>query len=117
MFARNIERQPARPISTPPRGGPSMSPMATVPPMKPRARPRPEGGAIWVTMAMPSAWLMAAPMPCKARKAMSQETDGASPQHSEARTNSTSPAAKMRFLSRMSPSRDTSSSRLAMARM
>ena len=91
-----------------------MSPMATVPPMNPRARPRLDGGAICVTMAMPSDCVMAAPMPCSARKAMSQETEGARPQHREAMRKITSPVEKMRFLSRMSPRRDTSSSRLAM---
>jgi hypothetical protein len=110
---RKIHRQPMNSMISPPRDGPRANPMATVAPIRPMARPRREGGASSVTMAMPRAWLMAAPTPCRARKKISQPTLGARPQSRDARVNSPSPRLKIFFFPRMSPRRETNSRREA----
>ncbi len=109
-LTRKIDCQPNRPISRPPSGGPMAMPVDTVLPMMPSARPRSAEGITSAMMAVPSAWVKAAPSPCRARKAISQPTEGDSPHSSEAMVNSARPMMYRRFLSNISPSRAMTSS-------
>jgi len=66
-------------------------PIETTAPMIPSALPRSAGGKASVTIAVPKAIVIAAPMACSTRKPISQPTVGASPQSSEPMVKTTNP--------------------------
>jgi len=67
-------------------------PIDTMEPLMPRALPRSWGGKASVTMAMPRAMSMEAPMACTTRKPMSQPMLDARPHRTEPAVKMTKPA-------------------------
>ena len=70
-LTRKMARQPKPEISKPPRDGPSAVPIADIVPSRPMALPVLPFGTVSATKAMVSAIMIAAPMPCSARAAIS----------------------------------------------
>ena len=73
--------------------GPRMMPIDTIEPVMPSARPRSVGGKVSVTMAGPSARIIAAPTAWMMRPATSQPTPGANPHSADAAVKTMNPVA------------------------
>ncbi|MNG07975.1 hypothetical protein D3C84_913040 [compost metagenome] len=82
-------------------------PIADIVPSTPIALPIFSLGTAPLTSAMVSAIMVAAPMPCTARAAISNHRLGASAHRSEATVNSAMPISSNRRRPRRSPSRPT----------
>ncbi|MNS80513.1 hypothetical protein D3C72_1141940 [compost metagenome] len=106
-FNRKIPCQPTWAINTPPSVGPSEVPIADIVPSTPIALPIFSLGTAPLTSAMVSAIMVAAPMPCTARAAISNHRLGARAHRSEATVNSAMPISSNRRRPRRSPSRPT----------
>lgn len=104
-FTRNIIRQPAPAMSSPPIDGPSVVPIADIVPRSPIALPMRPFGTVSPTTATVSAIMIAAPSPCTARAATSTGSVGAAPQSSEATVKSAIPARSSRRRPTRSPRR------------
>ena len=77
---RKIARHVATWVSSPPSAGPRLSPIETLTPLRPSARPRSLAGKVRATMAGPMAMIIAAPTPWTTRKPISAASFGAAPQ-------------------------------------
>ena len=67
---KKAARHPNTPTTAPHTIGPAIAPKPTVVIIIPMALPRSAAGKVVVTMAMPLAWIIAAPTPCNALNAM-----------------------------------------------
>ena len=87
--------------------GPAIAPEPTVVISEPIALPRSLAGNVVVTMAMPLAWIIAAPTPWSALKATMKRSVWDAPARTAAAMNITNPAAYTRLRPRMSDMRPT----------
>jgi hypothetical protein len=109
-------RHPSPAIRMPPSDGPSAVPIADIVPSSPMALPVFALGTVSPTNAMVRAIMMAAPRPCSARAAISNQSVGATPHRLDATVNRKIPANSSRLRPVMSPSRPTLTIRVVMAR-
>ena len=104
-LTKKIQRHERRSVRMPPSVGPVLTPSATKSPFIPSARPRCSGGNADVRRAGPIAMSSAAPMPCPARAAIKNGSDGARPHAAENPVNTTRPASQTLRWPTMSASR------------
>ena len=108
-----MARQSKRSISTPPPKGPIAAPTATAAAQVPSARPRWSRGNVATTMAKELGVMMAAPMPCTTRAAMSHPTSGAAAHAADPAANTPAPARNTRRAPSASVSRPAGTSSAA----
>ena len=92
-------------LRAPPTNGPSAVPAAAMPYALPMADWRRSSGNAFVSAAMPTGKLSAAPTPCSTRKAMTMPADSDRPAASDVTPNRATPARSTRLRPRMSPRR------------
>ena len=88
---RKIARQVATWVKIPPSAGPRLSPMETLMPFRPSARPRSLAGNVRATIAGPMAMIIAAPTPWMTRNAVRVWTLGDAPHRMLATVKSAKP--------------------------
>ncbi len=114
-FRKKIARHVTSSVKMPPSSGPATTPSPATAPHTPTAWPRSSGGNMWVISANVCGSSIAAPIPCTIRKAISRSALFASPQMSEAVTNTARPLMNRFFGPSISPSRPNVISRTANA--
>ena len=76
---RNTARHPKKSTTTPLTTGPPTAPIPTIVMNRPITLPRSLGGKVARAIAMPLAWIIAAPIPWNSRAAITAPRDGDNP--------------------------------------